>query len=255
VNDKSLVLVTGSAGRLGRAACAELVARGHSVRGFDLVPTPAISDAFVSSLLDTAAVTQAMRGVTTLIHLAATPDDADFERELVPNNIVMVHRVLEAARTAGVKRLILASSGQVNDGQQLNGPWPARAEDPVTPRHWYAATKLFLESVGYSFSARHGISVIIARLGWCPRTEGQVCEIAADERFQDVYLSPGDAGRFFACAVGAPESVRFAIVYPTSRPPRRERLDLEPARRLLGYVAQDEWPQGVEVILGRPWAG
>lgn len=255
MNTKPLVLVTGSAGRLGRAACAELLAREHAVRGFDLSPTPGVKDFITGSLLDAGALANAMRGVTTLIHLAATPDDADFERELVPNNITGAQRVLEAARSAGVRRLVLASSGQVNDGQQLNGPWPARAEDPVTPRYWYAATKLFLESIGYSFSARHGLSVIIARLGWCPRTEEQARKIAADERFQDVYLSPGDAGRFFACAVEAPEPVRFAIVYPTSRPPKRERLDLGAARRLLGYEPQETWPQGLEVILGRPWLG
>lgn len=247
MNANHLVLVTGSAGRLGRAACAELVARGHAVRGFDLSTTPGVADALVGSVLDADVVTGALRGVTTLIHLAATPDDADFERELLPNNVLAVHRVLEAACAAGVRRLILASSGQVNDGQQVNGPWPAHAEDPVTPRYWYAATKMFLESIGHSYSARHGMSVIIARLGWCPRTEEQVREIAAEERFRDVYLSPGDAGRFFACAVEAPETVRFAIVYPTSRPLRRERLDLEPARRLLGYEPRETWPQGVEV--------
>lgn len=255
MNGNSLVLVTGSAGRLGQAVCAELSARGHAVRGVDLLPTPDVADAITGSLLEAEVVMRALAGVTTLVHLAATPDDADFERELVPNNLVAVHRLLEAARAAGVRRLILASSGQVNDGQQLNGPWPARAEDPVTPRHWYAATKMFLESIGHSFSVRHGMSVIVARLGWCPRTEDQVREIAADERFQDVYLSPGDAGRFFACAVEAPESVRFAIVYPTSCPPRRERLDLEPARRLLGFTPQETWPQGVDVIPGRPWTG
>jgi nucleoside-diphosphate-sugar epimerase len=245
MNPAELILVTGSAGRIGRATCAELKARGHAVRGLDLAPTPGLADFITGSLLDADALTRALRGVTTLIHLAATPDDADFERELVPNNIVGVHRVLEAARAGGVRRMILASSGQVNDGQQLDGPWPARAEDPVTPRYWYAATKLFLESIGHSFARRHGLSVIVARLGWCPRDAGQVQEIAADERFQDVYLSPGDAGRFFACAVDAPESVRFAIVYPTSRPPKIERLDLGPARRLLGYEPQETWPEGL----------
>jgi nucleoside-diphosphate-sugar epimerase len=245
------VLVTGSAGRLGRAACAELQARGHTVRGLDLVPTPGLKDFVEGSLLNPDAVERAMSGVTTLIHLAATPDDADFEHELVPNNIIGIQRVLEAARAAGVRRLILASSGQVNDGQQWQGPWPARAADPVTPRYWYAATKLFLEGIGHSFHTRHGMSVIVARLGWCPRTEAQVREIEAEERFQDVYLSPGDAGRFFACAVEAPESLGFVIVYPTSRPLTRERLDLEPARRLLGYEPRESWPDGVEFTLGR----
>jgi nucleoside-diphosphate-sugar epimerase len=246
VQTSPLVLVTGSAGRLGRAACAELLARGHAVRGFDLVRSPELSDFIPGNLLDAAAVARAMEGVTTLIHLAATPDDADFERELLPNNLLGVHRVLEAARAAGVRRLILASSGQVNDAQQLRGPWPVRAEDPVSPRYWYAATKLFLEAIGRSFAERHGMSVLLVRLGWCPRTRQQVHEIAADERFQDVYLSPGDAGRFFACAVEAPASVRLAVVYATSRPPKLQRLDLEPARRLLGYEPRDTWPQGVE---------
>ncbi len=35
------------------------------------------------------------------------------------------------------------------------------------------------------------------RLGWCPRTPEQVEEIRMEEWAQEVYLSPGDAGRFF----------------------------------------------------------
>ena len=91
----------------------------------------------------------------------------------------------------------------------------------------------------------HGISVITARLGWCPRTPAQVAEIAAAEWAQDVYLSPGDAGRFFACAAEAPESVRHAVVYATSKPVWRERLDLEPASRVIGYAPEEMWPEGI----------
>ena len=120
---------------------------------------------------------------------------------------------MEAARTGGARRVILASSGQVNDTQQRTGPFPVKASDAVTPRYWYAATKMFMESIGYSYSQQHGLSVIAARLGWCPRTLSQVEEIAGAERFMDVYLSPGDAGRFFACAVEAPDSVKWAILY------------------------------------------
>ena len=47
----------------------------------------------------------------------------------------------------------------------------------------------------------YGISVIVARLGWCPRTRAQVEEIAASEWARDIYFSPGDAGRFCACAI------------------------------------------------------
>jgi nucleoside-diphosphate-sugar epimerase len=243
------VLVTGSAGRIGRAAVAELQARGHAVRGLDRVAAPGLNDMVVGEITDPAAVRQAMAGIDTLIHLAATPDDVDDPvQQLFPSNIVGVYHVLEAARAAGVARLILASSGQVVWGQRLTGPWPIRADVVPTPRSWYAATKMFQEAIGRSFADSHGMSVIVVRLGWCPRTPGQVQEIRESAWAQDVYLSPGDAGRFLACAVEAPAELRFAIVYATSRPIRPPRLDLTPAKEHLGYEPRDTWPQGIEEI-------
>ncbi|HKS38595.1 MAG TPA: NAD(P)-dependent oxidoreductase [Verrucomicrobiae bacterium] len=247
------VLVVGSAGRIGRAVVAELKSRGTPVRGFDFVMTSGLGDCVVGDINDGDAIRRAANGAGTLIHLAATPDDDDFLTRLLPNNIVGVYHVMEAARLAGVRRLILASSGQVNWWQQRNGPWPVRVEDPPSPRYWYAATKMFLESIGRGYAETHGISVIVVRLGWCPRTPEQVREIAATDWAQDVYLSPGDAGRFFACAVAAPD-VRFAIVYAASKPTRRLRFDPEPARKLLGFEPQEAWPQGIDVVAG-PDAG
>jgi hypothetical protein len=68
------------------------------------------------------------------------------------------------------------------------------------------------------------------RLGWCPRTLEQVNEIATLPRGQDVYLSPGDAGRFFVRALEAdlpaghgPSSSRAGTsikAFSTSNPPR-----------------------------------
>jgi nucleoside-diphosphate-sugar epimerase len=244
------VLVTGSAGRIGKATVLELQSRGHPVRGFDRVPTPGLADAVVGELTDPTAVRRAMAGIDTLIHLAATPDDVDdVVNQLFPSNIVGVYHVFEAARQAGVKRLILASSGQVVWGQRLTGPWPIGNDVPPTPRYWYAATKVFLEGIGRAFADAHGMSVIVARLGWCPRTVEQVQEIRELDWAQDVYFSPGDAGRFFACAVEA-KDIRYVVVYATSKPPRSPRLDLTPARELLGYEPRESWPQGIEVVGG-----
>jgi uronate dehydrogenase len=83
--------------------------------------------------------------------------------------------------------------------------------------------------------------VIVARLGWWPRTAEHARELGETPWAPDVYLSPGDAGRFFACAVAAPEDIRYAVVYATSRPVRRALYDLEPARDLLGYEPQEQW--------------
>ncbi len=232
------VLVTGSAGRIGRAVVRELAARGRPVRGLDLVPTPGVRDSVVADLTDAAAVRRAMEGVSALVHLAATPDDDDFLTKLVPNNLIGVYHVLEAAREAGVRRAVLASSGQVVWWQRFTGPFPITADVPPTPRGWYAAGRAFAEA--------HGRSVIAARLGWCPRTREHVEELDRTDWAPDVYLSPGDAGRFFACAVEAPADLRFAVVYACSRPVRRALYDLRPAKELLGFEPRDTWPQGVE---------
>jgi nucleoside-diphosphate-sugar epimerase len=244
------VLVTGSSGCIGRAVVAELARCGHAVRGFDRVPWGGLAETEVGELTDRVAVGRAMAGVECLVHLAATPDDADFLTELLPANIVGFHHVMEAARRSGVGRVVLASSGQVTWWQHMAGGLPVRPTDPPSPRSWYAATKVFMESVGRSFAEMHGMSVIVARLGWCPRTPEHAAGIAAEAWAKDVYLSPADAGRFFAAAVVAPSAVRHAVVYVSSLPVAGEAFDLGPAREVLGWEPLDRWPEGVLAGLG-----
>ncbi|HJZ56705.1 MAG TPA: NAD(P)-dependent oxidoreductase [Gemmataceae bacterium] len=252
------VLVTGSAGRVGRAAVKELAARGHHVIGFDVRPTPGLPSerSVVAGLADTGALHRAAAGASCIIHLAATPDDARFPRgnppddgdnfltELVPNNIVGPYAVMEIARSLGIPRVVLASTGQVIDGHLRDGHFPVTPDSPPRPRYLYACTKVFLEALGQVYSRWHAIAVLAVRLGWCPRDAGQVAEIAGRELFQDVFLSPGDAGRFFAAAVEAERLPPFAVVYATSRYTHALRYDLTETKRLLGWEPQERWPTG-----------
>src|SRR5262245_48588883 len=217
---ENLILVTGSSGRIGKAVVQELHAQGLPMRGFDRSPTPGLTDMIVGTLTSEADIARAMLGVHTVVHLAATPDDADFLAEIVPNNIIGVYHVFEQAQKAGVKRLIVASSGQVVWYQRMTGPVPVGVDVQPTPRYWYAAGKMFLEAAGRSFAEKFGMEVIAVRLGWCPRTPEQVEEIRAEPWAQDVYLSPGDAGRFFACAAEAKLPQKFSLLYATSKPKR-----------------------------------
>jgi nucleoside-diphosphate-sugar epimerase len=241
-----LVLVTGSAGRIGQAVVRALKARGRPVRGFDRVPTPGADESVIGDIAEGEYLRRAARGAGALVHLAATPDDDDFLTQLLPNNLVGVYHAAEAAREAGVPRVVLASSGQVVWWQRLRGPLPIGADDPPTPRGWYAAAKMFLEGAGRVLAEAHGHSVIVARLGWCPRSPEHVEELRQTPWGPDVYLSPGDAGRFFAAAVEAPAELRFALLYATSRPVGTPLYDLSPAEALIGFVPQDRWPAGVE---------
>ena len=252
------ILVTGSAGRVGRAVVKELTTRGHTVVGFDIRSTPGLPPdrSVVAGLLDTEAFRHAATGVAAIIHLAATPDDAQYPRgnppndsdnfvdELVPNNVIGPYHVLETARTLGIPRVILASTGQVIDGHLRAGQIPVTIDVPYRPRYLYACTKVFLESLGQVYSKQHGISVLAVRLGWCPRDLGQVSEIASGELFQDVYLSPGDAGRFFAATVEVPDLPPYSVVFATSRYLHQLRYDLSESQRLLGWSPRDHWPAG-----------
>ncbi len=255
---KHRILVTGSAGRLGRAAVAELTTHGHHVIGFDLRPTPGLpkGQSLVASLSDVAAVREAARGVDRLIHLAATPDDACYPRAaapndtdnflsgLVPNNIVALYQILEIARELKIPRVILASSGQVVDRHIDNKQIPLNKSARYAPRYLYACTKIFLEAVSEVYAREHEMTVIAVRLGWCPRDARQVAEIERSPEDQDVYLSPGDAGRFFRSCVEAEIPMGYHLTYATSQPIRTLLYDLAETTALTGYKPQDQWPTG-----------
>jgi uronate dehydrogenase len=240
------VLVTGAAGRIGRAAVRALTARGHRVRAFDVVSSSGTDDVVRGSITDAETVRKAVQGIDVLVHLAATPDDDDFLERLLPNNLLGTYHVLEEARLAGVRKMVLASSGQVVWWQRFTGPLPVKADATPSPRGWYAATKLFQEAAGRSIAVQNRIAVIAVRLGWCPRDQAQVHELGQTNWGPDVYLSPADAGRFFACAVEASLDPRFEVVYAMSRPAGRVIYDPAPARELLGYEPLDTWPEGVD---------
>lgn len=244
------MLVTGSAGRIGRAVVQALRSHGCFVRGLDRAPTVEADESVVGSIgggeIDLPA---ALRDIGTLIHLAATPTESDFVTRLVPDNIVAVHAVLEAARAMKVGRVILASSCLVTFRQRLTGPFPIPVESPPQALGWYGATKVFLETAGRTYAETAGGTVLVARLGWCPRDPAHAAELAPSEWGRNVYLSPGDAGRFFVQAVQASQRVPFAIVYVCSRSPTREYYDHRPARQLVGFNAQDTWPAGCEDLL------
>src|SRR4051794_10927126 len=180
MSEPKTVLVTGSAGRIGRAAVRALVATGHRVVGFDQSDRACPPGSYIKgALTDADALLRAAAGADCVVHLAAAPDDARFPRgeppddgdnflsELLPSNVVGTYHVMEAARKAKVKRVVLASTGQVIDGHRQDGNVPITATASIRPRYLYACTKVFLEAIGQVYGAQHGIEVMAVRLGWC----------------------------------------------------------------------------------------
>jgi nucleoside-diphosphate-sugar epimerase len=253
------VLVTGSAGRIGRAAVRALLAAGHEVTGLDRTPSPGLPPGrgLVGDLADFGLLSAATAGQDCVVHLAACPDDDpapakdkpagdNFLSQLVPANVVGPYQLLEACRRGGVPRVVLASTGQVIDGHLEGNNVPVTAASPYRPRYLYACTKMFLEGLGQVYHSVHGLTVLMVRFGWCPRDVGQVAEIAADPQSQDVFLSSGDAGRFVTACVEAAGPPGYGVYYATSRFTHALQYDLEPARKVLGFEPQDQWPTGAD---------
>jgi nucleoside-diphosphate-sugar epimerase len=235
----AFVLVTGSAGAVGRAVCSELLRRGHVVRGFDRDPTPGVSEAIVGDVAEAGPVREAVQGVDTVIHLAAEPNDADFSVLLGPN-VVGLFNVMNASRQASVRRVVLASSVQVL-AWNPNRTGAARV-DEAEPGNHYGLTKLWAEQMGEMYARCYAMSVLAVRLAWVVRNADEARKMQRLRR-PDLYFSSRDAGRLFALAVEA-ERIGFEVVYGASIE-ATELFDLEPARRVLGYEPQDRWPDGL----------
>jgi uronate dehydrogenase len=233
------VLVTGSAGTVGRPLCDELGRRGHVVRAFDRAPTPDVADAIVGDIADADAVRAAAVGVDAVVHLAAQPHDRPFP-ELIAPNVVGLYNVLDAAREAAVRRVVLASSMMVVSGWK-DRTRPARVDERL-PHNHYALTKVWAEQMGELYARRAGMSVIAVRLGWMVRTPDEARHMQELGLF-DCYVSRTDGARALAAAVEVAD-VAFEIVYVASRGGERV-FDMEPARRLLGFETRERWPEGL----------
>jgi uronate dehydrogenase len=250
MNDKAQqpkrVLVTGSTGAIGQPLCQYLLARGHTVRGLARRPTPGLTDYVVGDLNDRDKVRQAVEGMDVVVHLGAYPNPADFIDVLLEPNVVGLYHICEAAKDLGVERLVLASTLQVVTGHSFPDR-PVRIEDGPKPVNHYALTKAWAEITGDMYARVHNLSVISVRIGWLPRNPEEAKRLAEFAMGPNVFLSHNDSNRFHALCVESPKPARgeSVILFATSKPKSIERLDLEPARQVIGYEPQDVWPEGL----------
>jgi nucleoside-diphosphate-sugar epimerase len=235
------ILVTGSSGFIGRTIIPYLADCGFTIRGYDREPSAWSDDFIQGDLLDFTALSHAAHGVDCIIHLAAFPDFADFASQLVPSNVLGLHNILEAARPAGVKRIILASSCQA--AFLRNAPKPIKVKERFPLNH-YGLTKLWAEDMGQMYSRRHGLSVLAVRLGWAVRSPAEFEKMATSAEGRSLFLSHDDLREFFRCCLFA-RPTPFDVVYAFSKQ-QPELYDMKPAKRLLGFRPRDTYPHGLD---------
>lgn len=130
--------------------------------------------------------------------------------DLADVNIVGTYHVLEAARRAGVRRVVYASSNR------LTGMHPAgttvSAATPPRPDGFYGVSKVAAEALCRLYDDKFGIRTVAVRIGSYEQRPGSARE-------QRTWLSPDDAERAFVAAMTT--SVRAAVFYAVSA--NRER--------------------------------
>jgi UDP-glucose 4-epimerase len=157
------VAVTGSSGKLGRHVVRHLQEHGYRVVALDRVPDPG-SAAAVSvrvDLTDHGQVLEALTavddrhdGVDAVVHLAAIPAPGlTTNAATFSNNITATYNVFAAARTAGIRNVVWASSETVL-GLPFDVPPPYIPVDeayPVRPESTYSLVKSLEEEMARHF--------------------------------------------------------------------------------------------------------
>lgn len=233
---KRRVLLTGAAGQIGRVITSALADRYDFVLA-DVRPLDDTQGFPVAQMdiTDLEQVRPLCRGVDTIVHLAAAADPTSSWESLLPNNLVGVYHIFQAASEAECRRVIFASSLHVVDG------YPAEmqidAHSPVRPSTLYGASKAWGEALGSFYADQRQLSVICLRFGWVMARHDP--QIAPGFPRLDIILTHDDLVQLIDASIEAPDDVRFGIFHGVSNN-RRQRLEISDTRRLLNYQPQDD---------------
>ena len=244
MTDGKNILITGMSGLIG-GLCGRHLAERNNVTALGRQPVDGF-ETTVANIADFDAIRPAFDGIDAVIHMAASRGNQPFDVHLQAN-IVGVYNVFEAARQAGVRRVVAASSGAVISGYERDEPYASliRGEVPADewptitagskprPRNIYSATKLGGEALAAYFAEAHDMSIICVRVG-----KVEIGNVPANARAAAVWCSHRDIVQLVEKCIDAGDGIGFEVVYAVSDNPTGYR-DWTNARELVEYVPKD----------------
>ena len=157
------MIVTGGAGKAGRAVVRDLLEHGYDVVSVDLARDPNLTEGqqLVADLTDYGEAVDALKGADAVIHLAAIPAPGLKPDELTFRvNTAATFNVFQAAPLVGLRRVVWASS-ETTLGLPFERELPRYApideEHPLLPESTYALSKVISEEMARQFSRWNGI--------------------------------------------------------------------------------------------------
>jgi len=202
------IVVTGAAGGIGgmtRPLLASLypgLVLSDRVAPADLKP----AEKFVAAdLTQPDELAAALAGAHSIVHLGGHSVEGAWD-QILQANIVGCYNLFEAARRAGVKRVVFASSNHAV------GFYPRKrkigTDVTVRPDSRYGVSKAFGEALGALYADKHGIAVTCLRIG-------NVGPRPLDVRRLSIWISPEDLVQLFRIGLEHPD-IRFEILYGAS---------------------------------------
>ena len=229
------ILITGAAGQIGVALRRGLRGSYPLIRLADIAPlgtAEAGEEIFQTDIRDLAAVEKAMAGIDCVVHLAGRSTEGDWDTVLALN-IEGCFNVFEAARRAGVKRVIFASSNHAIGFHRRERFLDNKVE--VRPDSRYGVSKIFGEALGRLYADKHGMSVACLRIGTFRTPDRPI-----DARGLLTWISHRDMVQLVRRCIDHPD-YHFIIAYGVSNN-LRNRWDNTNVK-FLGYAPQDDSEQ------------
>ncbi|HEV2301772.1 MAG TPA: NAD(P)-dependent oxidoreductase [Stellaceae bacterium] len=233
------VLITGAGGGIGRSLRETLRGVYPILRLSDRVPlAPARDGEEVdqTDIADMAAVERMVRECDGIVHLGGISGESSWEK-ILESNIAGLYNVFEAARRAGVQRIVMATSNHAVGFY----PRAQTIDHRVVPRpdSRYGVSKAFSEALASLYADKHDIGFLLTRIG-------NFGERPIDKRRLSIWISPRDYTQLVRIGLEHPE-VRYEIVYGVSNN-ARSWYDNRNAYRL-GYRPQDDSEPYAEAVL------
>jgi len=243
------VLITGMSGLIGEAVRRRLAGR-WALRALNRRPVPGV-ECHQADISDLDAILPAFRDVDAVVHLAANvANDQDRGRweAVLRDNVVGTYNVFEAARRAGVKRVVYASSGATVSSIERDEPyaaltsgrydevaeWPVLThESPMRPNGLYGCSKIWGEALARHFADTTSMSMICPRIGHVSAENRPV-----KPREFSVWCSRRDIAQMVERCLAAPARLRFDVFFVTSDNKWGYR-DIEHARAVVGFTPED----------------
>jgi putative NADH-flavin reductase len=221
------LLVTGAAGKVASVLIPAL-AKDHELLLTDLRPSHNIIQL---DLENREAVLALCQGVDVVLHLAVMNFQTPWADQ-VGANVLGVQHLLEAARAANCKRVIVFSSIQAVWGHQHR---PILETDAPYPTNFYGASKAYTEALARMHSHDGALSVICVRLGLVLLPYDPM--LGSAHPSLDYAITASDLLRLLRCCLATP--THFALVHGVSGQ-KNAWLSLSQTSQDIGYLPQDD---------------